>query len=205
VKEAIRKSSRSLKRDGLEHRLEIARAPDDVDRALGPFFALHRARAHLTSTVRHPDVFRSKAARGFLRDVCAGLARRDAVRVLQLRIGGEIVASRVAFAIGDTLYLYFSGYAPEWGRYRVTTTVVVEAIKSAIREGLAHVHLSFGTDVSKTRWRPEKIVYRDAVRLSAKARGRIAYGAYRLLQSGVAARSSGGVLRKLFGGRATHG
>jgi hypothetical protein len=69
--------------------------------------------------------------RDFLYAVCNNLAARDAVRLFQLRIGAEIVASRIGFAVGDSIYLYYSGFDPAWGRYSVMTTT-----SSAVSERL---------------------------------------------------------------------
>jgi hypothetical protein len=52
------------------------------------------------------------------------------------------------------------------------TTALAETLRYAIGEGTTWVNLSTGSDVSKTRWRPDKIVYRSAVQASPSARGR---------------------------------
>lgn len=82
------------------------------------------------------------------------------------------MASRVGFALGHVLYLYFSGYDPTWSRYSVMTTTVAEAIRYAFEEGFKVVHLSAGTDESKLRWRPERTVYREGVEYAPGLRGK---------------------------------
>ena len=42
------------------------------------------------------------------------------------------------------------------------TTTVAEAIRHAIERGLARVHLSVGTDLSKSRWGPQVQQYATA-------------------------------------------
>jgi CelD/BcsL family acetyltransferase involved in cellulose biosynthesis len=175
LKESLRRGYNSLRRDGHAFTLEVARAGAEVVPALERFFALHGARAELEGTVVHRDVFSSRAARDFLRDVCGQLCQQDMVRIFQLRIAGEVVASRVAFAMGDSLYLYYSGYQPSWRTYGVMTTTVAETMRYAIQNGFRSVHLSTGTDVSKTRWRPELVTYRDAILVSPSLRGRAAF------------------------------
>jgi CelD/BcsL family acetyltransferase involved in cellulose biosynthesis len=205
VKEAIRRCYNSLRREGLRFELAIAETPAQVAGALEIFFELHRARAELTGTVRHPDVFRSEVARAFLRDACDRFARAGAMRVFQIRIGGAVVAMRLGFAIDDTLYLYYSGCDPWYGRYSVMTTMVVEAIRAAIEERLARVHLSFGTDVSKTRWAPLETVFRDAVYVSSTLRARLAHLAHDCLSQVVACGPAASVVRRVMGRRATAG
>jgi CelD/BcsL family acetyltransferase involved in cellulose biosynthesis len=103
-------------------------------------------------------------------------------------VGGEVVATRIGFAMGDTLYLYFSGSDPAWRKYSVMTTAVAEAFQRAIAEGFAAVNLSNGTDVSKTRWAPERIDYHDLVQVAPSRRARLAHGAYRLVTGPALAR-----------------
>jgi CelD/BcsL family acetyltransferase involved in cellulose biosynthesis len=183
VKESIRKCYNSLRRDGLAFTFEVAERPDEVPRALDRFFALHRARAAQRNGERHADVFSTPAARRFLIELCGRLAPAGGVRIFQLRIGTEIVASRVAFVTGGSLYFYFSGYDPRWARYSVMTTTFVEAIKYAIGAGIGSVNLSFGGDTSKTRWRPEQLTYRTAIQESPSLRGRVAHFAWRSVEA----------------------
>jgi len=195
LKESLRHCYNSLKRDGHAFELQVVREPAEIRTALQAFFALHGARAELEGTIAHGNVFASASVREFMLDVCERLARRDMVRIFQLRVAGEVVATRVAFALGDTLYLYFSGYQPAWARYGVMTTTVAEAMRHAIASGFRRVHLSMGSDVSKTRWRPELSVHRDAVLVSPTVRGRMS----RSVAAGVSAGLASPLLRRLLG------
>lgn len=198
LKESLRRCYNSLKRDGHVHALEVARTPAEVESAVERFLALHAMRARADGLKEHGDVFDSGASRGFLLDVCRLLAARDAVRVFQLRIGDQIVAARIGFAVGDTIYLYFSGFDPAWGRYSVMTTTVAEAIRWAIGAGYRFAHLSTGSDESKLRWRPERLVYQDGVEYAPRG-ARLARW-YRS-QSPEAAHPALQALRVLFGRR----
>lgn len=182
LKESLRKCFNSLKRDGLRHELEIARSPEKIAVGLEHFFRLHRERAQMAGTVRHRDFFRAIRAQEFLRDVCRRLAARGAVRLFLLRVEGKIVAARIGFVLEDSLYLYYSGYDPAYGRYSVMTTLLAGAVRSAIEEGLTTVNLSFGKDVSKTRWRPIEIVYWDGIQIAPTRRARVAMGIYKILR-----------------------
>lgn len=178
LKESLRKCYNSLKRDGHAFTFEVATTRDEVTRALERFFALHSARSKLGDTTAHRDVFSAASSRAFVIDACQRLTARNSTRVFELRIGGEIVASRVGFVQGDSLYLYYSGFDPKWGDYSVMTTTVAEAMKYAITQGLKQVNLSFGNDVSKTRWSPDVVVYKDLVEVSPSLARRYAYPAY---------------------------
>jgi CelD/BcsL family acetyltransferase involved in cellulose biosynthesis len=173
IKESLRKCYNSLKRDGLTFRLEVLTEPDDVESGLEELFHLHSARADLKGTVVHADVFESVQTRQFMVDVCRRLARRGVARLYRLLIDEAVVAVRLGFEMGDTLYLHYSGWDPAYARYSVMTTLVAEAMQDGIRRGMRFVHLSTGTDVSKTRWGTDAVHYlsheRVAPRLSAQA------------------------------------
>jgi CelD/BcsL family acetyltransferase involved in cellulose biosynthesis len=172
IRESLRKCYNSLSRDGHNFDFVVAETPEEVDRALDVVFDLHGRRAALEDTVAHPDYFADPRIRAFVRAVCRDLAAQRAVRVFSVVIAGRTVAARIAFVFGDRMYLYYSGFDPEWGRYSVMTTVVAEAFKYAMGAGIRRVHLSIGRDVSKTRWGPEETLYREATLISPTSRAR---------------------------------
>jgi CelD/BcsL family acetyltransferase involved in cellulose biosynthesis len=180
IRESLRRCYNSLKREGLEFRLAVHTEGMEVAGALERFFELHALRAQLTGVSLHPDHFKSEGAREFLRDVCARLAARKIARVFELNIGGEVVASRIGFVVGHTLYMYYSGFRPSWARYSVTTTILAEAIKYAIACGLETVDLSPGRIVSKTRWSPREVLYGHAVQFCGGRRSHWARLLYQL-------------------------
>ena len=175
IKESLRKCYNSLKRENLEFEFRVVTAARDVPDAVNRFLDLHKARADLEGTVKHPDVFNSAQARALLRNYCLEMARRDALRIFQLMIGGEVVAMRIGFVLGDEIYLYFSGYDQAYSRFSVMTTTVAEAIKHSIEQGMRIVNLSTGTDVSKTRWRPSQVIYHGGYEVYAAAKSRVAF------------------------------
>ena len=120
---------------------------------------------------------------GFLYDLCKSLAARDTVRIFQLQIGSEVVAARIGFVVGDSLYLYYSGFDPAWARYAVMTTTVAEAFKYAIANRLRTVNLSPNGDQSKLRWRPRVVVFHSALVQREILSSRIVCGAYRVAMS----------------------
>jgi CelD/BcsL family acetyltransferase involved in cellulose biosynthesis len=184
VRESIRHCYNSLKRDGLTCELRIAQEPGEVKEALERFFALHAMRADLEGAVTHADHFARLRPRRFLKDVCARLAARGMVRVFQLVIRGEIVALRIGFVVGDSLYLYYSGFDPRWSKYSVMTTTLAEIIKYAIGKRLKTINLSPGKDNSKTRWGPREITLTQAVQLAPSALSQLAWVGLRGLKAG---------------------
>lgn len=181
LKESLRKCYNSLKRDGLACSLEVVTDRDEMKGALQDFFRLHAERAATTDSIKHLNVFATTNARAFLIDACERLSERGQARVYRLRVAHRVVATRVAFLMGGTLYLYFSGYEREFGKYSVMTTLLAEIIQHAFAEGIGSINLSAGNDVAKTRWAPRESLECDGVTVSTRARGRFAYATYRFL------------------------
>ena len=199
LKESLRKCYNSLKRDNHVFTVDVARSVDEVRAAMPRFLELHQSRSLRDDTIRHRDVFAAPSSQAFLAEVVERFAAQDQARVFQLRIDGKVVAARIGFVLADTLYLYYSGYDPEWAPYSVMTTTVAEAIKLAIDWKLRWVNLSTGSDVSKTRWAPQEVVYREATLVSSTLRGKLAAAAHEAVTGNERWR---GVARRLLGRRA---
>jgi CelD/BcsL family acetyltransferase involved in cellulose biosynthesis len=184
LRESLRHCYNSLRRD--EHTFDfiVAREPLEVRSALSRFLELHTQRAQMPRGPKHADHFAARSLRAFLYGVCERLAARDAVRVFQLRIAGSVVASRLGFVVGDSLYLYYSGFDPAWARYSVMTTTMSEALRYAIANGLKSVNLSLTSDRAKLRWRPRRVDFHSALVHRDSVRSRLACGAFRLAVSG---------------------
>ena len=187
IKESLRHCYNSLKRDGLTFQLDVLEEASDIALGLPDFFRLHAARAALKGVPIHADVFVSRQAQAFLHDVCLRLAERGVAKLFQLRVNGQVVATRVAFEMANTLYLYYSGWEPAYGKYSVMTTLHAEIIQHAIARRLSSVHLSTGKDVSKTRWGAHEVSYVSGVQLSARLSSQAKYVAYQAgIQLGLA-------------------
>ena len=174
VKEAIRKCYNSPKRDGIDFGFDVISGGSRVSGALDDFFRLHSERARLGGTVRHNDVFADARSRAFLVDVCQKFAARDCLRIFVTTLGDKTIATRIGFVLGDSLYLYYSGYESAYRGYSVMTRTVAEAIRYAIDEGFATVNLSTGNDRSKTRWGPRERSFATAYVVAPSRRSFVA-------------------------------
>lgn len=163
IKESLRKCANSLKRSGLSPTFRVTRAGRELGQALDVFLQLHSARAALRHTVIHDNVFAAPKARSFLHEIADRCSGVDNVRVFSLQLDGRTVATRIGLVVGRSLYLYYSGYEPEYAKYGVMTHLVARAIQYAIENGFETVNLSTGSDVSKTRWSPVQTTFRRAV------------------------------------------
>lgn len=197
IRESLRHCYNSLARDGYSFEFVVARAPREIHPALDRFLELHALRANMTIGTKHPDRFAGRSLRTFLYDVCDRLAARDVLRVFQLKIGPKIVASRIGFAVGDSVYLYYSGFDPAWRRYSVMTTTVAEALKYAVANGFKTVNLSPTGEQSKLRWRPRRVEFLSAIVHCESLSSRVKYRAYRAARLG----AQGGVLKSIWAGR----
>jgi CelD/BcsL family acetyltransferase involved in cellulose biosynthesis len=184
IRESLRHCYNSLKRDNHSFELQVIEDPAEVSRGLDRFLELHVMRANFKTGVPHPNRFESRVSRDFLYEVCERLAERGAVRLFQLKVGSQVIAMRIGFVVGGSLYLYYSGFDPEWARYSVMTTTVAEAIKYAIAQGLKTVNLSPTQDISKTRWSPRQVDYQSVYEQSGRLRSRLARRAYMKARSG---------------------
>jgi len=178
IRESLRHCYNSLKRDGHVFELEVVSEASRVRAALDHFLVLHALRAAMKNTSVHPNRFAGEVSRRFLYDVCAELAKCGVLRIFQLKVGGDIVATRIGFVVADSLYLYYSGFDPAWAKYGVMTTTVAEAIKYAIACGLQTVNLSPGADVSKMRWGPRVVEHPMMYEHGKRLRSRLAAGIY---------------------------
>ncbi|MDY6949225.1 MAG: GNAT family N-acetyltransferase, partial [Pseudomonadota bacterium] len=121
----------------------------------------------------HRDTFETEHARRFL-SLLADNAIDSGLRLFLLYHEDRLVAARLGFETADGTYLYYSGYDLDYGKYSVMTRLVIEVIKHAISAGQKRVHLSFGRDVSKTRWSPQEVIYKWNLMFQKSLRGRAA-------------------------------
>ncbi len=183
IRESLRHCYNSLKRGGHSFELRVTQEPGVVHDALRRFLELHVKRANMHDAPPHAHRFASEVSRAFLFDVCTRLAHAGVFRMFELEIDGKIVAARIGFVVGDSLYLYYSGFDPEWRKFSVMTTLVAETVKHAIKTELKTINLSPTADVAKTRWGPRTIDYYLAFEIRPRFRSRAAHRSYRYLRT----------------------
>ena len=183
IRQSLRHCYNSLARHGHSFELDVIESSRELQPALSRFLQLHHLRAACTRGPPHADRFASTVSREFLYDVCGRLADGGALKLFALKIGGETVAMRIGFVVGDNLYLYYSGFDPKWWDFSVMTTTMAEAIKYAIGRGLRTVNLSPTQNVTKSRWGPRQVDYGSAYQTRARLRSRLANSAYLRIKS----------------------
>ena len=173
IKESIRKCTNSVKRDGIELKFSCLSEPDAIRAVLPQFYQLHNMRAAQEAGNQHKDYFQRDAARHFLDALISGAAQ-SGVRLFTLKDGERLVAARLGFENESCTYLYYSGYDLDYGKYSVPTQLVIDVVKRAIASGQQFVHLSFGRDVSKTRWGPREMGFACRLMFQNSVRGVLA-------------------------------
>jgi CelD/BcsL family acetyltransferase involved in cellulose biosynthesis len=187
IKESLRKCYNSLRRDAVNWTFRAVDSPSEIGAALDRFFVLHSARAEAIAAVHHKDVFASEARRAFLHEYFGTMAQEGRAFAFQLLIDDVVIATRLAVACGTTLYFYYSGFDASWGKYSVMTTTLAEALKWSIERNFEVANLSTGTDVSKTRWGPEVVLFHARCLYAPSLRSRLSmklYLAVRRLKGG---------------------
>lgn len=79
--------------------------------------------------------FMSDQRRGFFEAIAHSLSEEGHIRLSFLELGGIPVASALCFDYENELYLYNSGYNPDYASYSVGLIVKVFCIKEGISEG----------------------------------------------------------------------
>jgi CelD/BcsL family acetyltransferase involved in cellulose biosynthesis len=174
MRKNLRKAYQLLDRDGHAFNFRAVGAVDEYHGALERFFRLHSARAQVSEVnFKHADRFADGVNRDFIREFAGAMALQGRLRIFELEIAGEIVASRLAFLEGRELYLYYSGYDPDWRKYSVMTTLMAEIMRWSITRKFTAVNLSTSKDLSKLRWRPKEITFMGGLECNSGWRGRV--------------------------------
>ena len=147
-------------RKGHPFEFEVASTPEAIPDGLSVFFDLHRARAESQMRVHHGNRFRYPRRRAFVREVAPLLAAHDELKIGILRVRGEAVASQMWLEKGDTMFMNYSGYLPEWAEYSVGMICAAEAFKYGIARGIKRVEFLQGSGQFKRRWDTQNRVYR---------------------------------------------
>ena len=183
MRRKLRKAYESLERDGIAFTLRVTERPHAVEAAMHRFLTLHAARAEATGMILHENKFERPRVRAFIADYLQGAAERGELRIFELEIGGDVVASRLAFLFGPDMWMHLSGYDPAWKTYSVMTVLTTEMIRWSFAKGVARINLSTGRDQSKMGWRPREVLFRDAVQVSPTWRARPAFAVFRVYET----------------------
>jgi CelD/BcsL family acetyltransferase involved in cellulose biosynthesis len=160
VKESLRRSRNRLAKDGRPW--SVGNRTHDLDTAVvDRFLDLHQQRAEQNVSNRHGDAFADPARRRFLRSVLPLLGARGRASVLELELGGEVVASQLVLHAPGLTYIHSSGFRADVWDLGPVTFLQGTAISQAADRGEDWINLSPGPNVAKLRWSEQIHVHDD--------------------------------------------
>ncbi len=169
----LRQSEEKLAALGRKIELQVVAEPGEVAAHMERFFKLHAVRANAKNMLAHPDKFANGVNRSFIYEIFCAMAARREILIFEARIGDDVVACRLAFVLGSTIYLYYSGYDPQWRDYNVGNLMTVRIIQWAMQNNFKAINLSAGKDRSKLQWRPKEFIIQGGVRIKSGVRGNV--------------------------------
>ena len=183
MRKYLRRAGEKLDEIGKELQLTVISGQADIAAGMERFFKLHSMRAQTKDMFAHPDKFENPTNRNFVFELFSKLAEEDKVRIFEARVGEDLVACRLCFILGPTLYIYYSGYDPKWRDFSVGTLMMAKIIQWAIKNKFTEINLSAGKDRSKMQWRPAEHMFQGGVRISSNFRGGVASRYYSAVDS----------------------
>lgn len=126
----LRRKLRRLESGGGEVALRVVTEPDEASTMLDTLFHLMRISSH------HKEEFLDRPGmEAFFREMTRVMASESMLRFYFLTFDGQAVASVLNFDLGGTLYMYNSGYDPEYAHYAVGLMSKTLLIRDAIETG----------------------------------------------------------------------
>ena len=161
VKESLRRSKNRIAKDGRPW--AVHSHTDTLDReVVSRFLDLHRSRAvQDQSTSHHPDAFSDPARRVMMRAVLPALGRQGRACILELELGGRIVAAQLVLHAPGLTYIHSSGFTADVWDLGPVTFLQGEAISAAADRGERWINMSPGPNVAKLRWSESLDVHHD--------------------------------------------
>lgn len=154
--------------------VEVARTPDELQRAIEDAFTVHALRWD-----GRPDGsdFASPVGRGFNRAAIQALAALDVPRIVTLRIDGRPVAFHYYLALEGRMYVHRIAFDPAFGRYSPGVINTLDAIEAAAAEGATRVEFLGGAERYKVELADHLEPLFEGFGLAATLKGRMAVSA----------------------------
>jgi CelD/BcsL family acetyltransferase involved in cellulose biosynthesis len=162
VKESLRRARNRLAKDGRPWRVmwREGTALDDV--AVDRLLQLHRDRARYAgSRSRHVDAFADVSTQAFVREVLPRLGSAGQASIVELELGGEVVAAQLVLHAPRGIYFHSSGFRTQEWDLSPVTTLQAAAIEAANARSERWVNFSPGPNESKLRWSENLHVVRE--------------------------------------------
>lgn len=112
----------------------------DVARGMDDFLSMHRG------SRQDKAEFMTATMESFFRRSTLILADKGLIRLYFLEVGGKRVASVICFAINNDLWLYNSGYDPQYSHLSVGLVSKALCVQDAITQGMRRVDFLRGNE-----------------------------------------------------------
>lgn len=140
----LRRKLRRLDSAGGDVALRVVTEPDEALTMLDSLFHLMRISSH------HKEEFLDRPGmQDFFRDMTATMAQEGMLRFYFLTFDGEAVASVLNFDLGKRLYMYNSGYDPQYSHYAVGLMSKALLLRDAVENGRTCVDFLRGDESYK--------------------------------------------------------
>lgn len=140
----LRRKLRRLDGAGGNVELRVVTEPAEADTMLDTLFRLMRISSH------HKEEFLDRPGmQAFFREMTSVMAAEGMLRFYFLTFDGLAVASVLNFDLGGQLYMYNSGYDPDYAHYAVGLMSKTLLIKDAIENGRSCVDFLRGDEAYK--------------------------------------------------------
>jgi hypothetical protein len=167
---------RRLSREIGDWTIRTARTPAAVAVATEQLIDLHRRRSQSGTGVAHRNHISGPTEAAFLRGWFARAAARGEISIVNIEVGGKVIAAQAFMEMPDRVSVYYSGYDDRYYRYSPLTIITAHRIRVAIEQGVRRFEFPAGPTSWKSRWGAEDGPPRDevsiyATRLPALLRG----------------------------------
>jgi CelD/BcsL family acetyltransferase involved in cellulose biosynthesis len=139
----IRRKIRRLYDSGAAVDFDVFSTQDEVVAAMDDFLALH------TQSRQDKTDFMTPEMESFFRRMASALAAEGLVRLFILRINGKPAAAVLCFDAGSHLYMYNSGYDPEFSGLSVGLVSKALVLRWAIENGMSGLDFLRGDESYK--------------------------------------------------------
>jgi len=158
----LRRKMRRLLESGANVALEVYQDQDEVVAGVEDFLRLHTASRHDKAE------FMTPAMSAFFRRMASALSAEGLIRLFTLYVDNKAVASVLCFDAGSHLYMYNSGYDPEFSSMSVGLVSKALCLRWAIENGKKGIDFLRGNEAYKyDLGARDQQIYRLVVRRSA--------------------------------------
>jgi CelD/BcsL family acetyltransferase involved in cellulose biosynthesis len=136
-----------------KHRVRFAMftggAVDSIEENLEALFELHHSRKR---DMRITSTFAGVTMKGFHKDLAVRFGRNGWLRMGSLKTEDNSIAVAYGFCYRDRFSYYQTGFDPDWERYGVGTTLLVQLIEYGYKEGWSEFDFLRGDEDYKYQW-----------------------------------------------------